>query len=766
MTCKIRILVNQFTPMKNTLLILFLITAHEVFGQFGFEYKDSIVVKSGADTLKNAWAGGLSYAQFSDFDYDFDGDMDLFVFDRSSDNIRVFSQENNAGQKYYKLVPDAHLDFPAGITYRATMVDYDMDGKKDLFCYGIGGIKVYRNVGDAINGLQWSLSKDLLYSDNWGMNLNLYVSSADIPAIVDVDSDGDIDVLTFHIGGQHLQYHKNLSMEDFGVPDSLKFKLMNECWGGFREDINTNSLFLNDNTPPCAEGNLPNAESPVLDPDEQKSKPTEQMPKHSGSTVLALDYDGNGIMDLILGDVAFDNLNLLINGGSVVNTNSDMISVDPLFPSNSQPVDLEIFPAAFYVDVDFDGIKDLIVGTNARNVAANEVSVLFYKNSGTNDQPTFIYQTDAFLQEQMIEHGTATIPVLADIDNDGLEDLFVSNFFRHKPGLLKESSIAYYKNTGSATEPIFTFIDNDFLNLASGSYGLRLFPTFGDITGDGLKDMIIGRENGTLIYLKNNSTLPSISFGTPITGLTDNQGAVITVDQYAAPQLFDLNKDGLLDLIIGKKTGELVYYQNIGTSAVPSFKLMNSLLGGIDIATDNPDGYPAPHFFVNDDTTYLFLGGVDGKLRFYEDFDEHIATGQTFLLNSDNFLGINTGAYSSFFTADIDNDGNVNLFAGQDLGGLYHYEVNPENTSSLNDKEVELAVSVYPNPSKDLLTISSELSGALRFIVFDIMGNEMVGETEFYQLTSLDLSDQPNGIYIIQISNEQGNTVVKRIVKQ
>lgn len=752
--------------MKQFLFALLILTAHTLHAQFGFEYSDNIVVKSGGDTLKMAWSGGLSYAQFSDFDYDFDGDMDLFVFDRSSNNIRVFSQEITGSQKFYKLVPDAHLYFPNDISYRATMVDYDNDGKKDLFCYGIGGIKVYRNVGDAINGLQWSLAKDLLYSDNWGMNLNLYVSSADIPAIVDVDSDGDIDVLTFHIGGQHLQYHKNLSMETYGIPDSLNFKLINECWGGFREDINTNSLFLNDNTPPCAEGNFPNAESPVLGPDQEKSKPTEQMPKHSGSTVLALDYDGNGVMDLILGDVAFGNLNLLINGGTMVNTNSDMISVDPLFPGNSIPVNLEVFPAAFFVDVDFDGKKDLVVGTNARNIAANEVSILFYKNTGTNNQPNFIYQTDAFLQEQMIEHGTAAQPVLVDIDNDGLEDLFVSNFFRHKPGLLKESSIAFYKNTGTTTQPVFTFIDNDFLNLSQANYGLKLTPTFGDLDGDGLKDLIIGRENGTLVYYRNTSNLPSISFAAPVIGYTDHLGNLINADQYAAPQLFDLNNDGLLDLIIGKKTGELIYYRNNGTSAVPSFELTNSLLGNIDIAVDNPDGYPVPHFMRINDTTYLFLGGVDGRLHYYDSIDNNLSTGQEFRLISDSYLGISTGAYSSFFTADIDNDGNLNLFAGQDLGGLYHYEADPENTSGLLEHHNELNVSVYPNPSDGLVIVSSESGMQLELKVFDLLGKVVHASSEFHQIITVDLSEHKDGIYIFQITSESGETTTKRLVKQ
>ena len=43
----------------------------------------------------------------------------------------------------------------------------------------------------------------------------------------DVDFDGDIDVLTFHISGEYLQYHQNQSQELYGHSDSLIFKLKN-----------------------------------------------------------------------------------------------------------------------------------------------------------------------------------------------------------------------------------------------------------------------------------------------------------------------------------------------------------------------------------------------------------------------------------------------------------------------------------------------------------------------------------------------------------
>lgn len=735
--------------------------------QFNFVYDDSIPVKNGLNFKEMPWAGGLSYAQFSDFDFDFDGDLDLFVFDKSSDNIRVFLQEEREdGEKYYKFKQNAQEAFPSNISYRATMVDYDNDGRKDLFCYGIGGLRVYRNVGDLVNGLQWTLAKDLLYSDHSGSNMALYVSSIDIPAIADIDGDGDIDILTFHIGGQHLQYHKNLSMENYGVPDSLEFILKNSCWGGFREDINSNSLFLFDTTPPCTNGNVTDPEGPIFDGEIRRDPITEQTPKHSGSTILAIDIDNSGVMDLIIGDAAFGNLNLLINGGSAPNMNSSIISVDPLFPSDGIPVALEVFPAAFFLDVDFDGIKDIIVGANAKSSSANESSILFYKNTGTNILPEFTFVTDAFLQQEMIEHGTGTMPVVVDINNDGLEDLFIANFFRHKPMSLKESTIAFYENSGSATEPEFTLIDANFLDLNLETYGLRMVPTFGDVDGDGLKDLFLGLENGSLVFYKNTSMLPSITFAAPIINFTDNLGDVISAGQYAAPQLFDLNNDGLLDLIIGKKTGELMYYENVGTSTAPSFQLTNSMLGNIDIATTSPEGYAYPHFFRLEDTTYLFLGGVSGKLIYYENIDDNLAFGSSFELVSNEYVNISSGSNSSFFTSDIDSDGEMNLFVGQDLGGIQHFENDPSSSVGMKEIFNNLNVSVYPNPANQYVTVSSEIAGDLYLSIFDLFGKEMQSPKQFHQITQIDVSDFANGIYVFVISNgDAEKSTIKRVVK-
>ena len=739
------------------------IITQSISAQFNFEYNDSIKVFNGANELNLAWAGGQNYAQFSDLDFDFDGDMDIFVFDRSNDLCKVYIQENVNGNKFYRLMYNAHLYFPSDVKYRATLVDFNQDGKKDLFAYGIGGIKVYKNTGDAANGLSWQLAKNLLYSNYWGANLNLYVSSADIPAIVDVEGDGDIDILTFHIGGEHLQYHQNQSMDLYGVPDSLEFVLKNECWGRFREDLNTSTVYLNDPSIECTTGNVPGAEFPII---EGTIKPTEQTPKHAGSTVLAIDINNSGVLDLILGDVAYPNLNLLINGGTTPNSNSSMVSVTNNFPSNSLPANMNLFPAAFWVDVDFDNKKDLIVGANAKNISENEKSILYYKNLGTNQQPTFVYQTNAFLQNEMIEHGTGTIPVFADVDGDGLQDLFVANFYRYKPTLSKESSIAYYKNTGTATNPIFSLVDNDFLNFSSAALGLHIIPTFGDIDGDNDQDIIVGLENGLLQLYKNNGTPTSANFAVTPIFLQDNSGVNISSGQYATPQLFDLNKDNLLDLIIGRKTGELMYYENIGTLSSASFQLANDTLGKIDVATSTPDGFPVPHFFNLNDSTYLFLGTVDGKLLYYNGIDNHLDSDSSFNLVSSDFLNVNVGAYSSFWVNDIDQDGRLNMFVGQDLGGLYHLEVDPNSNASFGEIDLDNEFEVYPNPFNEGISIRPRNNDAYHLTICNALGQTIYFSENQIGITQVDLSNHKKGLYFVLITNENNVSITKKIIKQ
>lgn len=738
--------------MINCLTFFFIFFAFYSSAQFNFEYANTITVKKNGVDLKDPWVGGLNYAQFSELDIDYDGDMDLVVFDRTSDNIRVFENMNPLSNTYeyrYKY----QNQFPSDIRYRMFLADYNNDGKNDLFTYGIGGVKVYKNIGNIALGLQWELASELLYSQFIFNYSNLYVSSADIPAITDVDNDGDLDILTFSLGGSHLEYHQNQSQELYGHSDSLIFELKNECWGKFGEDPNNSNIVLNDPAAPCVSSQISN---PEMD------KPVE--PKaHAGSTILALDFDNNGVKDLVLGDISSPSLIKLINGGTAVNTNSAMSSVELNFPNNTTPAQLQIFPGAFYLDVDFDGVKDLIVGANAKSASENEKSILFYKNNGQDNLPSFIYQQNDFLQDQMIDHGTGSIPIFFDQNNDGKKDLIVANYFRYKPVLDKESTLALYRNTSAGPTTEFTFVDDNYLNLNNLNLGLRSIPTFGDLDNDGDEDMIIARENGNLMYFQNNGGAGNANFASPVQPLQNSAGVPINHETFCFPQLFDLNADGKLDLILGKKNGTLVYYENTGTLTSPVFTLTNTQLGLVNVANISPDGFAAPHFFRHNNTTYLFCGAFDGKLHYYTNIDGKLAQDSSFNFETNNFLSIDAKGYSSFFVNDIDGDGLLNLFYGHDLGGIVHLEVDSLSTSSLPEWQTEKLV-IYPNPSTGTFYIRKNPQDVKKISVYDALGKQVLVQfNKLDQEIQADMRQQEQGIYLIQLELSNGTLVTERI---
>lgn len=749
----------KFIPYLLIVILTTLFNPSATLAQtwLGFEFDPSPIVKTGVDTLDHAWGGGMNFVQFSDIDIDYDGDMDLFVFDRSGEEIAVFLTEETNGNPTYRYMYGASQLFPTDVRYRAAMVDYNQDGKNDLFTYGVGGVKVYKNVGNSSVGLQWELASNLLESDYLGDVNNLYVSSSDIPAYVDVEGDGDIDVLTFHIGGERMEYHQNQSIELYGIPDSLVFVLKNECWGQFREDINNNSLILNNTESPCGPGNgnisNPLRTAPVLSVDSLASPV-----RHSGSTILALDADDNGVLDLVLGDVAHTNLILLINGGTEPNTNSAMVSQDLNFPSNTTPASIQLFPASFYVDVNHDDVKDLIVGANARTISQNEKSVTYYENLGTNTLPNFIFRSKSFLQGDMIEHGLGSIPVLFDQNGDGKRDLLVANFFRYKPTLAKESAFLVYRNTGTSSAPEYTYYDNDFFGLTAQSLGLRSIPAFGDLDNDGDDDMLIGMENGQINRYENTAGAGNpVAFGTA-SSLTDNNGTAINVISYAAPQLFDLDNDGLLDLLVGKKTGEIAYYRNTGTAGTAEFTLTNDTLGGIDVSPNTPDGYAVPHFFRVNDTTHLFLGAYDGKLHYYNDIDGNLDEPAVFQLVSDHYRNIDVGLYSSFWVEDNDADGLLNLYVGQDLGGLHHFEAVPGSTIGIEEEiQPERNWLLVPNPATTKVTLQSlRKNGEPAVVTIYNLFGERVTQYVITGTSVLEANNVNNGVYLVVI--ESGNT--------
>jgi hypothetical protein len=161
--------------------------------------------------------------------------------------------------------------------------------------------------------------------------------------------------------------------------------------GRFQESSTTNAVTLWDTlTYPC-DDQVPNSESPIVNYSEDR---------HSGSTVLPLDLNNNGVMDLVLGDIAFPNLVMLTNSGTLPNTNSGMNAVDNLFPSASVAADVSIFPGAYHVDINNDGKRDLVVTPSSKVGSENRSSTWLISTPDLILRPILSFSKTTFYKEK------------------------------------------------------------------------------------------------------------------------------------------------------------------------------------------------------------------------------------------------------------------------------------------------------------------------------------------------------------------------------
>ncbi len=738
----------QFFPF----LVVFFINLCSLMlqAQNSFVQTNAVPVMANHVALKHPWAGGMNSCQFSTIDLDQDGVKDLFVFDRTGNKTQTFINNNIAGTVSYTYAPEYESLFP-DLSYWVLLRDYNCDGKMDLFTYASGGIAVYKNVSDITNGLSFQLTEDLLNSFQDPNVTNLFVSPADLPHIGDLDNDGDLDILTFGLIGSYMEYHRNYSVENGHGCDTLEFQLRNKCWGYFSESLANNAVMLDDT---CSW----NVNHPEL-----RSQITGTMARevrHAGSSVLALDLDGDGDKDLLLGDISFNNLTMLENGGNTVN--AYMVSQNNQFPSNTLSVDVEIFPGSFYEDVDNDGKRDLLVSPNTPNLSVNAQSVWFYKNNGTDGTPVFNHISNRFMQSDMIEVGEGAYPVFFDYNNDGLEDLFIGNTGYFQQIGVYTSQIALYENMGTSENPSFSLVTDDFENLSQIGLQEDVYPAFGDLDGDTDKDLLIGDRSGRLYYFENVAPIGSdADFTLAVTHFSDHTGATIDVGQNATPQLIDMNDDQLLDLVIGEKRGKINYYENIGTASVPSFRLMHDTFGHLNVKEYwAVDGYSVPHFYRDStDALQLLVGSKTGYLHHFDSISNNLSG--AFHLVDSTFKGIYTGIRSAPARTDLNGDGQGDLVIGNFRGGLGLFMGSDAVQVGLEEPKSNLQLHLYPNPAKDKVTFACEgHSGTeLTLIVLDVIGRKMAthsiqGSCSF----TLHVSDLPAGTYFCMATDGIGKS--------
>ncbi|MBL7925954.1 MAG: T9SS type A sorting domain-containing protein [Bacteroidia bacterium] len=717
-----------------------------------------------------AYSGGINGGMFSEIDLNNDGIKDLFLFDKDQvykkARISTFLNTGTPNTVSYQYAPEYIANFPTNLADWAILVDYNHDGKEDIFTYSnqipAAGITVYKNISTPTQ-LQFALEYSLLYANIPSGQGNIYVSSNDKPAIVDFDGDGDLDIIAIYIGGGRLEWSKNIGMETLGKNDTLIFDWQPSCWGHFGFSANNNSAILNVACKPIAFVNNGDLPATLLTPE-----PTPDPTRHNGACFVIEDFNKDGLVDYLGGDAIGNNILYLQNGGTL--SDPLMISQDSLFPVYDNSAFFFEFLNPTHIDVNNDGKKDLLVSPCKNGDAENFHNVWYYKNVGTVAD-SFSYQYDNFLVNQMVDVGEGAKVCFFDADADGLMDIMVGNQgyydgYQNIGGInypLFESGIAWYKNTGTASAPAFTLQTIDWMNLFQYTIN-AMHPTFGDLDGDSDMDMIVGEETGKLFYFINSAGpgVPADFSNPPIPNFM-----AIDVGKMASPQLIDLNKDNLLDLVVGNELGKLRYFENTGTITTPLYT--NNLLdfGAVDVTQGlSATGMAVPYMYrTASGSLKLLVSNEQGYIFLYDNIDNNL--GGVFNLIDTFFQSINEPVKATINGYDINADNLMDLVVGNQAGGFVIYK--QVSTSGINNDETIQLFDIYPVPANQIINIrlNQQISfGNYKAEIFDVNGRLLNIKffNEYY--VSFNVQHYSDGIYTCKITNlNDGKFNTKKFIK-
>lgn len=283
-----------------------------------------------------------------------------------------------------------------------------------------------------------------------------------------------------------------------------------------------------------------------------------------------------------------------------------------------------------------------------------------------------------------------------------------------------------------------------------------------DWNDDGLADLIVGEHNGHVKYFMAVTA-------DSLTEMDDLQaaGEYINGGLVSAPVVFDWNNDSLNDLLVGfasPETGSTIkLYLNTGTAGNPI------LAAGVDVLCGGePFGAygctPCLYDLDQDGLTDIVYGETAGGLYFCK--NTGTVSSPVFAaperLQSDAgdiFLELN----SSPFVTDWNQDTYPDILAGRGERGYLFAFLSPYTTgiASGDNHEHGIFHSICQNPVSSLITVKINMSRAdvLDASLYNLSGRmiQNFGITELHEgenALEFTVEQFPSGVYLLRLSNE------------
>ncbi|HEX2897995.1 MAG TPA: VCBS repeat-containing protein, partial [candidate division Zixibacteria bacterium] len=325
---------------------------------------------------------GFNHPVFADLDNDDDKDMILGVAQNANlDNLRFLRNESGS---FIEETKNLISQFDLGNDSKPALADLDNDGDIDMLVGGnLGKLRYFENTGNSFS--------PAFETDTAGFQ-GMMIGSYSAPALVDWDSDNDLDLLIGNVNGR-IEYWRN----DGDASNFVATLVTNQMAALINDTLKV--IKVDQLAVPCP-----------------------------------ADLNNDGLIDLVLGEWDFNGLaNVLLfeNTGTIGNPVLNRVTnrFIKVLDQNGDTLYRD-FTVPMLHDWDEDGKKDLIIGGRYGGLT------LYLNTAATGQLPdssTLIKSADII---PGADAGQYLAIAFADIDNDSDDDVFVGessggiNFYR------------------------------------------------------------------------------------------------------------------------------------------------------------------------------------------------------------------------------------------------------------------------------------------------------------------------------------------------
>lgn len=261
------------------------------------------------------------------------------------------------------------------------------------------------------------------------------------------------------------------------------------------------------------------------------------------------DYDGDGLMDIVMGNygrfqtsgASKSSLALYHNIGTDTMPVFDEVSTDWYGLSAYNVTGL--FPA--FGDMNGDGKTDMVIGDYTGRIH-------FFKNTSNSDTARFPSLTQQNWFNINVNQNAA--PFIYDVNGDSLPDLVIGS---------RSNNIQYYWNFGTRTNPLFSrdSVNNFFGGVRVYDYHIGLLPGFAApaLRQEGGQLMLYsGSQLGrTFKFLINQDSLRRGTFR-----LLDSDVVGVNAGLRSTISIADINHDGYRDYLTGNIRGGMMLFSD------------------------------------------------------------------------------------------------------------------------------------------------------------------------------------------------------------